>query len=701
MPRKRIAIITARADDAEQKEIICGITEAAFAADADVAVYSNIYNHWVEDKQLNFENIIYTLFEPCHFNGAVITAEAFMDISVISCVIEKLRKEKLPTVVIGGELEGFYSVYSDDEYDMERITEHLITAHGYTDIDILTGYEDDPISQRRAEGCKRAFRKHGISFDDSKLHYGTFWNDSGEELAQRYISGELPIPQAVICTNDFMAYGLCDTLTEAGIAVPERVAVTGYDYTGGRIYHYPLLTSYRRNRRKMGADAVNILLDTDYHSYDTERLIIGGTCPCGAFQGQLAEELRAERIGKYHTIMSNVAQFSSRLTLCRTLAEYTSVLSEFYYLLHDTKKLYLCLDSAWNSAGYEGNEFLCCEIDSNGAAAPLRYKQLLPSLDEERERPEIFYFSPLCFQTRLFGYTVLTYSYPTGYDFGFRDWIKTVSDTLEFLRMKNDIHYLKQCQRESSLYDTLTGFYNLNEFRQIVETIKENCYIHAVKLSFASDGEFIYGENYRNDIITDVVKAIKHACSGREICGRVYDDIFLVLCKGDDDIFADRLRIMLHDMIFGRYDERQVIISCVGAKTNSVEQICADVTKQNELDVSVLSEKKSLQHYNALQDIRSEIMKAPEKAPTLSQAAKRLCVSEGYFRSVYKKCFDISYNQDHINSKIMKACYLLLTTAMSVFAVAKSCGYEDEKFFSRQFRQNCGCSPIEFRKKFC
>ncbi|MBP1543064.1 MAG: transcriptional regulator, partial [Oscillospiraceae bacterium] len=95
MPRRRIAVITARADDAEQKEIICGIAEAALNADVDVAVYSNIYNHWVDDERLNFENVIYSLFDPTCFDGAIITAEAFRDISVISEAVERLKKIKL------------------------------------------------------------------------------------------------------------------------------------------------------------------------------------------------------------------------------------------------------------------------------------------------------------------------------------------------------------------------------------------------------------------------------------------------------------------------------------------------------------------------------------------------------------------------------------------------------------------------------
>lgn len=46
---KKIAVITARADDRTQKDIIYGIAEAAFAADTDVVVFSNIYNHRIRD----------------------------------------------------------------------------------------------------------------------------------------------------------------------------------------------------------------------------------------------------------------------------------------------------------------------------------------------------------------------------------------------------------------------------------------------------------------------------------------------------------------------------------------------------------------------------------------------------------------------------------------------------------------------------
>ena len=694
--RKRIAVITARADDSEQKEIICGIAEAALSADCDVVVYSNIYNHWVEDKLLNYENIIYSLFEPRHFDGAIITAEAFRDISILDELTEKLRNAKLPTGVIGGELYGFESVYSDDESDMQTITEHLITEHGYTDIDILTGAEHDATARRRANGCIKALEKHGISFEERRLYYGNFWNTSGEALAQRYVSGELPLPQAVICTNDYMAFGLCDALTAAGISIPDRVAVTGYDYIGGRIYHAPLLTTMRRNRRKLGHDSVNILMSCEYSAEDKDRFISGDSCPCGVQASQHSEELHTERLSQYHAIMSNVAQFSSRLTSSKTLAEYTSVLSEFFYLLHSTERLYLCLDSEWGSVRFSGEEYLCCKISSDEICSPpekFGAHELPPVFSE---RCGVYFFSPLCFQTRLFGYTVSKYSYPTGYDFSFRDWSKTVADTLEFLRMKNDIHYLTQCQRASSLYDSLTGFYNLREFRQITESA-QNVSMHAIKLSFASDGEFIYGENFRTDIISAAARAIKKACAKHDICCRAHEDTFLILSKSGENTLSEKLDIMLFHAL-GSFNEQQVVVSSTHHDSASIDELCADVTDMSGKALSAMRERIELQHYNSLIELRKGLITTPHKALTLSEASRRLCVSEGYFRSIYRECFGISYNQDCINARLMKACYLLLTTAMSVYSVAISCGYNDEKFFARQFSKAKGRPPMEYRK---
>ena len=93
--------------------------------------------------------------------------------------------------------------------------------------------------------------------------------------------------------------------------------------------------------------------------------------------------------------------------------------------------------------------------------------------------------------------------------------------------------------------------------------------------------------------------------------------------------------------------------------------------------------------------------RAPKNTLTTQEVCRQLCISEGYFRVIYKKAFGTSYMQDQIAARILYARYLLLTTAMSIYAVARRCGYSDEKYFDRQFRQSTGMPPMQYRAEYC
>ncbi len=712
MPRRKIAVITARADDRVQKDIICGIAETAFSADADVVVFSNIYNHWVTDELLGFENIIYDFFDPDGFDGVIVTGEAFGELSVIEETINKIRKSKIPTVIINGEIGGFTSMYCDDENDMEQICEHLITVHGITDIDVLTGQQDNIFSQRRLRGCQRALEKHGLALEENKIYYGNFWYDSGYYLAQRYINRELPLPQAIVCTNDCMAYQLCDDLTSAGIRIPDDVVVTGYDCTGGRIYHHPFLTTYRSGRREIGVQAANYLLATDYEAEKSERFMAGGTCPCGTKPSKLNDEIKLEHLEHPGTFVSNIvqfstAQFSQELTLSKTLLEYLKVISK-YFFFHEANSLFFCLDKEWNSTEYSGEDYICCMIDgAENLREPLSVSKntLLKSVTEMCQKPSVYYVCPLCFQTRLYGYTIFSYERPECFRYQIRDWNQIVTNALEFLRLKNDIHYLTLCQRTSSLYDALTGFCRIQEFRRLAaEKAVSGGSLIAIKIGFPSDKEYAYDSNLQNDIVSTAAMAIKQVCTDRELFGRTDDGIFLILCSELKSNLSERLKVIIYREIYAGYFKAPPIIafdersSCSAGDINSVLRAVEKAAAEAELQQQNNSVPAQ---YKSLAELRNNIISRPENAPDIDSASRKLCISKGYFRAIYRKCFGVSYVQDCINAKIMLAKYLLCTSVMSVYAVALRCGYTDEKYFARQFHQNVGCSPMQYRKKYC
>lgn len=216
------------------------------------------------ERELPFENVVYDLIELSDLDGFIMLPEPFPCEKLREKLHGILCRKNCPLVIAGAAIPGFVipgarCIDTDNERDMEELVDHLIDVHGFRDIDFLTGYAHIDVSNLRTEGYKRSLEKHGIPFDESKLIYGDFWTVSGEKLAKEYIDGTRPRPEAVVCANDYMAFGILDEFERCGINILGSLAVAGFDCSIMRTSHTPLLTSYRFNREQLGKDAVRIL----------------------------------------------------------------------------------------------------------------------------------------------------------------------------------------------------------------------------------------------------------------------------------------------------------------------------------------------------------------------------------------------------------------------------------------------------------
>lgn len=75
-----------------------------------------------------------------------------------------------------------------------------------------------------------------------------------------------------------------------------------------------------------------------------------------------------------------------------------------------------------------------------------------------------------------------------------------------------------------------------------------------MKMNFIKDGEYLYGENYRSDIVSLAAKTIKQVCSEYEIPCRSDENTIIILGKADKTRFAEKLRIMLHNCLNVKFD---------------------------------------------------------------------------------------------------------------------------------------------------
>ena len=85
---------------------------------------------------------------------------------------------------------------------------------------------------------------------------------------------------------------------------------------------------------------------------------------------------------------------------------------------------------------------------------------------------------------------------------------------------------------------------------------------------------------------------------------------------------------------------------------------------------------------------------------SLNQLAELVEMNASYLSSVFKKETGMAYSEYLIQCRIKQASRLLAETSLSVSEVAYRSGYQDARYFSKQFSKQVGLKPSEYRKLY-
>ena len=179
-----------------------------------------------------------------------------------SPIFLKCESRHIPYVsILRDPIEGTWSVNSDDVQGGKLATGHLASL-GHTKIAHLMGNDDVSTSRPRLRGYMQALEEAGLPIEQSLLVPAGFdWRGgyaTMKELLKRPASKR---PTAIFAANDLCAGGAMRAIREAGLSIPEDIAIVGYDDTWFATMTQPTLTSVRMPIEDMGALAVKMLVD--------------------------------------------------------------------------------------------------------------------------------------------------------------------------------------------------------------------------------------------------------------------------------------------------------------------------------------------------------------------------------------------------------------------------------------------------------
>jgi len=171
-----------------------------------------------------------------------------------------LQDQKVPVVVLDRRVSdcSVDSVRCDSEEGAYQLVK-LFLDLGHRRIGVLSGPERVSTAQDRVAGYRRAITEAGLEIDADLICYGSFTQAGGYEMTQKILT--LPMrPTALFAGNNFIAVGIYQAIREAGLRVPEDIAMVAFDDLPVSITIEPFFTVAAQPAYEMGRRATELLL---------------------------------------------------------------------------------------------------------------------------------------------------------------------------------------------------------------------------------------------------------------------------------------------------------------------------------------------------------------------------------------------------------------------------------------------------------
>lgn len=154
--------------------------------------------------------------------------------------------------------DGLPFVHYDDKQGAHLAVSALLDS-GCRKVAMISGPIDSIGMIRRTNGCQRALVERGLAFDPSLMKIGDWGVASGYEVARALLAEHHGI-DAVFAQNDAMGVGAMHAIREAGLRVPDDVAVVGFDNSLRAYTTMPALTSVAPPFEEMGREALRLAI---------------------------------------------------------------------------------------------------------------------------------------------------------------------------------------------------------------------------------------------------------------------------------------------------------------------------------------------------------------------------------------------------------------------------------------------------------
>ncbi len=572
MSRKQIAILMASVE----REYQADFAKAAFAAarehDADICVF-NCQGYMNVDTSASTagESSVFDLARIRRFDGIISLRATFAEDTLRK--VEDILREAggTPHISIDVKDDSAVTIGFDDAVSVRELTEHLITRHGVRRLAYLSGPQNQEVALNRLRACREAAEACGAELREEDIFEGEWVHHSGVLTARKLLERGEPLPDAILCGNDDMAFGVTETLGESGYRVPEDVLVTGFDALRESISRG--LTTIRRPIDEAARRAVALLcgwIDGEAPEEKTVTLptvlIRKDSCGCGFPREQAASpsrRLMRNNRRKTENILLQISSFYGMLVGSSDLEDAHRKLDQLVNAL-GIRELYLCVDPELtvtdrakkaDFAYPEEMQLLYGRKEERlFPLMPIRTELLVPVMEEKRDRPLELVFCPLYFRERNFGYLAMEMGAADGP--AIYSILMLLNGALMSLYMQSSLRRYARKVEDMSVTDIMTGMQNRRGFMEKSPRVLERAMREArvfVVLSADMDSMKMINDRYGHQAGDQAIIRIGNALRKLEALGmipvHISGDEFLAYGTADSPEDAGKLLNLARNLV--------------------------------------------------------------------------------------------------------------------------------------------------------
>jgi LacI family transcriptional regulator len=175
--------------------------------------------------------------------------------------LRMLQHNGTPVVVLDRRIPHAQAdvVRGDSEGGAYQLT-RLLLGLGHRCIAMLTGPKNVSTSADRVAGYRRALSEAGLARRQQMVFFGDFRQASGYQMAQQALAAQ-PRPTGLVAANNFITIGALKALQEAGLRVPEDMALVGFDDLPPAMLAFPFFTVATQPSYEIGQTGTRLLLE--------------------------------------------------------------------------------------------------------------------------------------------------------------------------------------------------------------------------------------------------------------------------------------------------------------------------------------------------------------------------------------------------------------------------------------------------------